>query len=296
MTGFLQKNKSGKKKKWLRFSALAIGFSCVFMLYPIGYSIYISLHTYHGVEAVFAGVDNFVRIFHDKIFWKALLNSFVFLIIQVPIMLLIGLVLSYLLQGTYLRGKAFFRMALFLPCVTSLVAYSIVFKTLFQVDGLINKCLMMLNIIQSPINWLTDGTWAKVAVIIALCWRWTGYNTMFYIAGMQNISRETFEAARIDGANKLQEFFRVVIPQLKPMIIFTSITSTIGTIQLFDEIMNLTAGGPSNETMTVSMYIYNHSFVYSSNFGYSAAISWVVVVIIAVLSLIQLKLTKEKEG
>ena len=100
---------------------------------------------------------------------------------------------------------------------------------------------------------------------------------------------------RQDGANKFQEFFRVVIPQLKPMIIFTSITSTIGTIQLFDEVLNLTAVGPSNETMTVSLYIYNHSFVYSSNFGYSAAISWVIVLIIAILSLIQLKLTKEKE-
>lgn len=296
MTNLTVKRRGKKNGKWLWFGAPAIILSSVFMVYPIIYSLYISLHTYRGVNAVFAGLTNFVRIFHDKIFWQSLLNSFVFLIIQVPIMLLIGLLLAYLLQSPYLKGKGFFRMALFLPCVTSLVAYSIVFKTLFQVDGLINQCLMALNLIQNPINWLTDGVWAKVAVIIALCWRWTGYNMMFYIAGMQNISRETFEAARIDGANKFQEFFRVVIPQLKPMIIFTSITSTIGTIQLFDEVLNLTAGGPSNETMTVSLYIYNHSFVYSSNFGYSAAISWVIVLIIAILSLIQLKLTKEKSS
>lgn len=284
-----------KKERWFRFSGLAMGFSSVFMLYPIIYSIYLSLHTYRGMTVNFAGIQNFIRIMKDQLFWRALLNSFTFLIIQVPIMLLLGLILAYLLQDPDIKGKGFFRMALFLPCVTSLVAYSIVFKTLFQVNGLINRCLMELHMIRTPINWLTDGFWAKVAIIIALCWRWTGYNTMFYIAGLQNIPRDTFEAARIDGANKLQEFFRVVIPQLKSMIIFTSITSTIGTIQLFDEIVNLTEGGPSNATMTVSLYIYNHSFVYSSNFGYSAAMSWVVVAIIAILSMIQIKLSKDKE-
>lgn len=283
-----------KKGRWFRFSGLAIGFSSVFMLYPIVYSIYLSLHTYRGMSVTFSGIQNFTRIMKDQLFWRALLNSFTFLIIQVPIMLFLGLILAYLLQDPNIKGKGFFRMALFLPCVTSLVAYSIVFKTLFQVNGLINRCLMGLHMIQTPINWLTDGFWAKVAIIIALCWRWTGYNTMFYIAGLQNIPRDTFEAARIDGANKLQEFFWVVIPQLKSMIIFTSITSTIGTIQLFDEIVNLTEGGPSNATMTVSLYIYNHSFVYSSNFGYSAAMSWVVVAIIAMLSLIQIKLSKDK--
>ena len=296
MAGFAAQKKKKKRSKWFRFSALAIAFTCVFMLYPIGYSIYMSMHTYQGVTATFAGAANFVRAFQDKILWKSLLNTTVFLLVQVPIMLILGMVLAYLLQSPWLRARGLFRMALFLPCVTSLVAYAIVFKTLFQIDGLINQCLLALNLIQEPIKWLTDGFWAKVAIIIALCWRWTGYNMMFYIAGMQNISRETFEAARIDGANKLQEFFLVVIPQLKPMIIFTSITSTIGTLQLFDEVQNLTAGGPSNETMTAALYIYNPSFVYSSNFGYSAAISWIVVVIIAVLSLLQLKLTNDREG
>ena len=116
---------------------------------------------------------------------------------------------------------------------------------------------------------------------------------MYYIAGLQNIPRDIIEAARIDGVNPVQEFFRIIVPQLKQMIIFTSITSTIGTLQLFDEIVNLTKGGPSNGTLTVAYYTYNMSFANNNNFGYSAAISWVVVIIIAVLSLIQLKTTKE---
>lgn len=285
-----------RRERWINFGSIAIILTCVFMLYPIVYSIFLSLHSHKGLTSTFVGPNNFVRLVKDTIFWQSLGNSFIFLIIQVPIMLVLGLLLAYLLQSDYIKGKGFFRMALFLPCVTSLVAYSIVFKALFQVDGLINNCLLALHIIQAPIHWLTDAFWAKVAIIIALCWRWTGYNTMFYIAGMQNIPRDTLEAARIDGANRFQEFFRVVVPQLKSMIVFTSITSTIGTIQLFDEVMNLTQGGPSNGTMTVSMYIYNHSFKYSSNFGYSAAMSWVVVLIIAVLSLIQLRVTRDKEG
>lgn len=285
-----------RRERWINFSSIAIILTCVFMLYPIVYSIFLSLHSHKGLTSTFVGPNNFVRLVKDTIFWQSLGNSFIFLIIQVPIMLVLGLLLAYLLQSDYIKGKGFFRMALFLPCVTSLVAYSIVFKALFQVDGLINNCLLALHIIQAPIHWLTDAFWAKAAIIIALCWRWTGYNTMFYIAGMQNIPRDTLEAARIDGANRFQEFFRVVVPQLKSMIVFTSITSTIGTIQLFDEVMNLTQGGPSNGPMTVSMYIYNHSFKYSSNFGYSAAMSWVVVLIIAVLSLIQLRVTRDKEG
>ncbi|MER1926448.1 MAG: sugar ABC transporter permease, partial [Enterococcus casseliflavus] len=119
-----------------------------------------------------------------------------------------------------------------------------------------------------------------------------GYNMIFYLAGLQNISDDTLEAAAIDGANGFQKFFFVVIPQLKPVIVFTTITSTIGTIQLFDEVVNLTGGGPSNETLTVAQLIYNHSFVYTSNFGYSATLSWVLVIIIALLSVIQLNLSK----
>lgn len=281
---------SGKGEVW-KFIIFAVLFGSAFLLYPIFYSIYISFHSMQGLNSVFTGVHNYLRMAQDTVFWKALLNNFTFLIFQVPIMLILGLLLAFMLNSPTLKGKTFFRLALFLPCVTSLVSYSVLFKMMFQVGGIVNNFLLTVGIIQMPINWLNSPFWAKVTVILALCWRWTGYNMIFYLAGLQNISADTLEAASIDGANAAQKFFQIIIPQLKPVIVFTTITSTIGTIQLFDEVVNLTGGGPSNETLTAAQLIYNHSFVYTSNFGYSATLSWVLVVIVAILSIIQLKVT-----
>ncbi|MGX7395506.1 carbohydrate ABC transporter permease [Carnobacterium mobile] len=281
---------SGKGEVW-KFIIFAVLFGSAFLLYPIFYSIYISFHSMQGLNSVFNGLHNYIRMAQDTVFWKALLNNFTYLIFQVPIMLILGLLLAFMLNSSTLKGKTFFRLALFLPCVTSLVSYSVLFKMMFQVGGIVNNFLLTVGIIQMPINWLNSPFWAKVTVILALCWRWTGYNMIFYLAGLQNISADTLEAASIDGANAAQKFFRIIIPQLKPVIVFTTITSTIGTIQLFDEVVNLTGGGPSNETLTAAQLIYNHSFVYTSNFGYSATLSWALVVIVAILSIIQLKVT-----
>ena len=197
--------------------------------------------------------------------------------------------------------KGFFRTALFLPAVTSLVAYTILFKMMFSTDGLVNNILLAIGIIKQPIRWLLDPFWAKVTLIIAMTWRWTGYNMMFYLAGLQNIPNEIYEAAEIDGANKRVQFFKITIPLLKPIILFTTIMSTIGTLQLFDEPMNLAAGvvtgssvGPGNSLLTPSVYIYNVCFKYVPNFGYASAISYVIVLIAAILSLIQFKVVGER--
>lgn len=284
---------SRKRREVWKFISFAMILSSIFMIYPILYSIYLSLHTMQGLQSVFVGLDNYVRMFQDTIFHKALFNNFVFLIFQVPIMVFLGLLLAFVLNTPKLVGRTFFKLALFLPNVTSLVSYAVLFKMMFQIGGIINRGLLAIGIIQQPLDWLNSPFWAKVTVIIALCWRWTGYNMIFYLAGLQNISDDTLEAADIDGANSFQKFFRIIIPQLKPVIVFTTITSTIGTIQLFDEVVNLTGGGPSNTTLTAAQLIYNHSFVYTSNFGYSATLSWALVVIIAVLSYAQFKLAKD---
>ncbi|MCR1943592.1 carbohydrate ABC transporter permease [Enterococcus gallinarum] len=284
---------SRKRREVWKFISFAMILSSIFMIYPILYSIYLSLHTMQGLQSVFVGLDNYVRMFQDTIFHKALFNNFVFLIFQVPIMVFLGLLLAFVLNTPKLVGRTFFKLALFLPSVTSLVSYAVLFKMMFQIGGIINRGLLAIGIIQQPLDWLNSPFWAKVTVIIALCWRWTGYNMIFYLAGLQNISDDTLEAADIDGANSFQKFFRIIIPQLKPVIVFTTITSTIGTIQLFDEVVNLTGGGPSNTTLTAAQLIYNHSFVYTSNFGYSATLSWALVVIIAVLSYAQFKLAKD---
>lgn len=277
-----------------KFIIFSVVLSSAFLLYPILYSIYLSLHNMQGLQSVFVGFGNYLRMFQDDIFWKALMNNFTFLIFQVPIMVVLGLLMAFLLNTPNLKGRTFFKLALFLPCVTSLVSYAVLFKMMFQMGGIVNDTLMAIGIVQNPIDWLNSPFWAKVTVIIALCWRWTGYNMIFYLAGLQNISDDTLEAAEIDGANGFQKFFKVVIPQLKPVIVFTTITSTIGTIQLFDEVVNLTGGRPSNETLTAAQLIYNHSFIYTSNFGYSATLSWALVIIIAILSIIQLKVSNRE--
>ncbi len=146
-----------------------------------------------------------------------------------------------------------------------------------------------MNIIDKPINWIGNPWTARALIIIALTWRWTGYNMVFYLAGLQNIDRSIYEAALIDGASGFTRFIRITIPLLKPIILLTTILSTNGTLQLFDETVNLTNGGPANATLSISQYIYRLSFQYSPRFGYAAAISFVVFVMVAVLSFIQMR-------
>lgn len=155
--------------------------------------------------------------------------------------------------------------------------------------------LMKLAIISQPIEWLTDPFWAKITIILAITWRWIGYNMIFYLSALQNIDESIYEAARMDGASSVQQFFKITIPNLKPIILFTSITSTIGTLQLFDEVMNITQGGPGNATMTISQYIYNLSFKYTPDFGYAATVSYVIVILIVLFSILQFKVAGDKQ-
>lgn len=279
---------------WL-FVLLSVAMITVFYFYPMVQSLILSLHTGTGSNLEFSGLENYRRLFADKTFITAVKNTFIYLLVQVPVMLLLALFLAVLLNDKKLKFKGFFRTAIFLPCVTSLVAYSVVFKYLFANDGLVNKMLLKLHLIEEPMQWLTDPFWAKVTIIIALTWRWTGYNMIFYLSALQNVDPEIYEAARIDGASAFQQFFRITIPLLKPMILFTSITSTIGTLQLFDEVMNITQGGPGNATLSISQYIYNLCFKYSSDFGYAATVSYSIVVMIVLLSIIQFKVAGDRK-
>ena len=261
----------------------------LFVFYPMVQALITSFQTGAGNNLTFAGIANYKRLLTDTTFRKALFNTLLYLLIQVPIMILLALVISSMLNNKKLKFKGFFRTAIFLPCVTSLVAYSIVFKSLFATDGFVNSILMKLNLIAEPISWITDPVWAKILIILAITWRWTGYNMVFYLSGLQGIDDSIYEAADIDGAGAFEKFKSITLPMLKPIILFTTINSTIGTLQLFDETMNITQGGPANATITISQYIYNILFKYSPDFGYAAAVSYVIVVMIVVLSFIQMK-------
>lgn len=239
---------------------------------------------------------NYSRMFQDKIFLTSVKNTFLYLIIEVPIMLVFAMLLAQLLNNKHLKFKGFFRTCVFLPCATSLVSYALIFKSLFATQGLVNSVLVKLGILETNFNFLGTAWSAKIVIIIALIWRWTGYNMVFFLAGLQNIEYSVYEAAKIDGANGWQTFWRITVPLLKPTIVMTAIMSINGTLQLFDESMNLTKGGPANSTITMSHYIYDNSFGEGvANFGYASALSFVVFIMVAILAFINLKVGDKRD-
>lgn len=292
-----------KNSRNLRLKSAVVGWSFVlvaaamifmFYFYPMIQALILSFQSGRGTNLSFVGLDNYARLFKDPTFLTVVKNTMIYLIIQVPLMIVLAMFLSVLLNDRMLKLKGFFRTAIFLPAVTSLVAYAVIFKYLFGQDGIINIMLMKVSLIGEPIQFLTDPFWAKVTIIIAITWRWTGYNMIFFLSALQNIDHSIYEAAKMDGANAFQTFFKITVPMLKPIILFTSITSTIGTLQLFDEVMNITRGGPGNSTMTISQYIYNLSFKYTPDFGYAATVSYAIVIMIVFLAIIQFKVAGEK--
>lgn len=265
---------------------------CWMSFYPMIKAFIMSLQTGIGINQSFGGAANYLRILKDPVFKECLFNTFFYLIIQVPVMLVIALALASMLNNKHLRFKGLFRTAIFLPCATSLVSYAMIFRSMFANDGFINTVLRSLGM--SPVMWFANAWTARAVIIIALVWRWTGYNMVFYLSGLQNIEYSVYEAAKIDGASPFQSFFKITVPLLKPTILLTAIMSTNGTLQLFDESLNLTNGGPGRSTMTLSHYIYNTSFKQSPNFGYAAAMSIIVLIMVAVLAIIQMKVGDER--
>ena len=265
----------------------------VFCFYPMVQALILSFQkgTVSAVQP--AGFANYARILKDATFQQCLFNTIFYFVIQVPIMLILALILAQLLNSPDIKGKGIYRTMIFLPCATSLVSYSMIFKSLFANDGLVNRVLSTVGI--PTVDWFQNAWAARWVIVIALVWRWTGYNMVFYLAGLQNIDYSIYEAARIDGASPLQQFIHLTIPLLKPTILLTAIMSTSGTLQLFDESVNLTAGGPGKATMTLTHYIYNISFVETPKFNYAAALSVFILVVVAVLSAIQMKVGDKRD-
>jgi lactose/L-arabinose transport system permease protein len=282
---------------WL-FIAPALVLLGLFMIYPIVWSLWMSFQVGKGMNLSFGGFTNIQRLTQDTVFLRALSNTLIFLVVQVPVMIVLALLFAVALNDPRLRFRGFFRTAIFMPCVTSLIAYSTLFKSMFANDGVVNQALMAVGILNSPIAWFSDPFWAKVVIILAITWRWTGYNMIFYLAALQNVDRSIYEAARIDGVPAWARFTHITIPMLKPVILFTTVISTIGTLQLFDEVHNFTAGtgGPADSTLTLSLYIYNLTFKFMPSFGYSATVSWVIVVVVGILSFLQFLLARDRRA
>ena len=292
-----KKIKLSKKQNLIGWAFLtpAVILIVIMSFYPMIKALILSFQSGVGSSIKWVGLSNYTRMFKYKIFIQALGNNFIYLIIQVPIMLILALILASMLNNKNLKFKGLFRTAIFLPCATSLVSYAIIFRSLFAVDGFVNQVLIKLGILETGYNFLTNPTSARAIIIIALIWRWTGYNMVFYLAGLQNIDYNVYEAAKIDGASPFQSFWKITVPLLKPVILLTAIMSTNGTLQLFDESVNLTGGGPANATITMSHYIYNVSFKYVPNFGYSAAMAYLILILVAILAFFQMKVGDKRD-
>ena len=264
----------------------------IMSFYPIVQAFITSFKSGKGVNIKFADplTYNYQRMLQDVIFKTSMKNTFLYLIVEVPVMLILAILLAQLLNNKDLKFKGIFRTCIFLPCATSLVSYSLIFKSMFATQGLINTVLQNIGLTHENINFLGTASTARAIIIIALIWRWTGYNMVFYLAGLQNIEYSVYEAAKIDGANGWKTFWYITVPLLKPTIVMTAIMSINGTLQLFDESVNLTSGGPANSTITMSHYIYNQAFGQGvGNLGYTSAMSFIVFIMVAILAFINLK-------
>ena len=271
---------------------------CIMSFYPIIQAVFTSFKTGPSANMSWCAPAgyNYTRMFQDAIFKTSVKNTFLYLIIEVPVMLVLAMLLAQLLNNKDLKFKGLFRTCVFLPCATSLVSYSLIFKSMFATNGLVNTILVNLGILENNYNFLGNPGSAKAIIIIALIWRWTGYNMVFFLAGLQNIEYSVYEAAKIDGANAWQTFWKITVPLLKPTIVMTVIMSINGTLQLFDESVNLTSGGPANSTITMSHYIYNISFGKGvANFGYASALCFVVFIMVAVLAFINMKVGDKRD-
>ncbi|HTZ50186.1 MAG TPA: sugar ABC transporter permease [Spirochaetia bacterium] len=271
--------------------APSVLFFSVFYAYPILSSLYYVTRRWKGATNTFIGLGNFARMARDSVFLSALGHNFIFMVIQVPIMIFLALLLAVLLNQGIRSFRGVLRLAIFLPAVTSLVVVSVLFRVMLQTNGFLNNVMLSAHLISSPIGWLNDAFWAKVTIMLAITWRWTGYNMVFFLVGLQSLDPQVFEAAEVDGASKVRQFFTITVPLLVPIILFSAVTSTSGTMQLIDEPNILTfQGGPSNQTMTAALYIYRQAFFVNFDLGYATSLSYIVVIISGILAFVQLRL------
>jgi ABC-type sugar transport systems, permease components len=269
----------------------------VFGLFPILFSIYLSFHAWDGLgEMKYVGLRNFRNLLaNDPDFWKSVGNTFVIWFLSTLPQLFLALVIAFLLNAAFMKFKDFFRAVFFLPNITSIVAVAIIFGSFFGTQfGLINSLFQALGL--ERIDWINDTFWVKVAISLMVIWRWTGYNAIIYLAGLQAVPGDLYEAATIDGASRTQQFFRITLPLLRPIILFTVILSTIGGMQLFTEPMILVGntGGATKGGLTLVLYLYSQAFG-NQLFGYASAIAWMLFLIIGVFSFLNWKFISKGE-
>ncbi|MFI8825603.1 carbohydrate ABC transporter permease [Streptomyces sp. NPDC053431] len=257
-----------------------------FGLFPLVYTAFVSLYRVelqNPGTMEWRGLDNYTALFADEFFWTSLRNTFTIGLLSTVPQLVTALGLAHLLNYR-LRGRTFFRTAMLLPYATSVAAATLVFAQLFGRDfGLVNYTLGLVGV--DPVDWQTGTVASQVAVSAIVVWRWTGYNALIYLAGMQSIPHELYEAAEMDGASRWRQFFHVTLPGLRPTILFTVVVSTIGATQLFGEPLlfeGSVSGGISHQYQTLGLYLYEQGWGFF-HLGRAAAIAWVMFLLILLL-------------
>ncbi|MFE6971691.1 carbohydrate ABC transporter permease [Isoptericola sp. NPDC057653] len=264
-------------------------------LFPLAYTAFVSMHDWNllGGQGDFVGLQNYVDVLHQPVFWKSLVNTFsIFVFSSIPQVLLAITIAALLDQN--LRAATFWRMGVLIPYVVAPVAVSMIFGRMFADQyGLINELLGLVGI--DPVGWHSDRIASHIAIASMVNFRWTGYNALIFLAAMQAVPRELYEAAVIDGAGRARQFFSVTVPQIRATIIFVVITSTIGGLQIFDEVRMYDAyglGGPDKDWMTTVVYLYDVAWGNQKNFGRASAVAWLLFLLIVLIGLINFLATR----
>jgi multiple sugar transport system permease protein len=280
------------------FLAPALLLIFVFFFLPVAASLVLSITDFdlYGIadpaNTRFVGLQNYSKLLHTPDFWSALKNTFYFAFVGGPLTIAVALSAALLLSSKLVRFKGFFRTIYFTPFVTTLVAVAIVWRYLYHTRyGLFNYALSYLGV--GPIDWLGDPHWAMPAIILMAVWKSFGYNMLIFIAGLQSIPEELYDAAEIDGAGAFRRFFSITLPMLTPTLVFVSVVTMIGYFQLFAEPYVMTQGGPLRSTTSVVLLMYEEGFRWW-RMGYAAAIAFVLFVVILIATLLQFRLQKER--
>ena len=238
----------------------------------------------------FVGIKNYLQLFEDPLFWLSLKNTSYYVLLATPLSIAVSLGAALLLNSKLLKYKGVFRLSYFIPYITTLVAVAIVWRFIYHPKfGILNYFLGLVGI--NPIDWLGDPNWAMPAIVIMSVWKSFGYNMIIFIAGLQNIAEDLYEAASLEGAGEWQKFKSITLPMLAPTTLFISIITIVGYFQLFAEPYIMTQGGPLNSTLSIVQYMYQEGFRWW-NMGYSASIAFVLFSIILVITIIQFRVQK----
>ncbi|BDI30413.1 sugar ABC transporter permease [Capsulimonas corticalis] len=268
----------------------------VFGLYPLLFSLYLSFVKWDGLTQIhWAGLSNFQKMAHDDQLWTALSNTVVIGLLYVPPMMILAFVFAQLLNAPWLKFKSLYRAAFFIPCVTPMAVIAFVFQLIFSSEhGVLNYALQHLFpfLHLTPIPWLESEGWSKAAIAILVVWRWTGYNMVLMLAGLQGIPGDYYEAAELDGASKIQQMIHITLPLLKPTLAFCGLLSLLGTLYMFDEIFVMTNGGPGSSSTNFGMYLFQISFD-DFRLGYASCVAYSVALIVVLATMLMNRMNRK---